>query len=184
MHYLHKILVHIPRDMIELGFTREELIGMAQISGESVLMEYDPDILERGYKIGPGRWEDDYPQGAYLASDDLDWFLKELEEAVALQKAEIDRYLCFLTEDLGTDLTIITEKLWNRTEDHEERSEVDTSLSAFYLSSVAEILCGKYRHDSHFYNTERRTAHLYPSDIELIKQNPEEWALVMFDHYE
>lgn len=48
MHYLHKILVHIPRDMPELGFTREELISMAKMSGEAVIMKYDPDILERG----------------------------------------------------------------------------------------------------------------------------------------
>ena len=49
MHYLHKILVHIPRDMPDLGFTREELISMAKMSGEAVIMKYDPDILERGY---------------------------------------------------------------------------------------------------------------------------------------
>lgn len=179
MHYLHKILVHIDREMDEYGLDPKT---QAYLTATDETEAYDQIAYDWRPETA-GRWKDMYPQKAYLASDDLDWFLKELEEAVALQKAEIDRYLCFLTEDLGTDLTIITEKLWNRTEDHEERSEVDTSLSAFYLSSVAEILCGKYRHDSHFYNTERRTAHLYPSDIELIKQNPEEWALVMLDYH-
>lgn len=184
MHYLHKILVHIPRDMLELGFTREELISMAEMSGETVIMEYDSDILERGYEIGPGRWEDDYPQKAYLASDDLEWFLKELEEVLAFQKEHIDRYLRNLTDAFGTDLTVIVEKLWKKSGDYREKDGVDADLRASDFSLLAQLLHGDYFCESHFYNEKRRTSRLYPSDIELIKQNPEEWALVMFDIFE
>lgn len=174
MHYLHKILVHIPRDLLDDGFTREELMSMAQSDGESVIMEYDPYIWERGYKIGPGRWEDDYPQKAYLASDDLAWFLNELEEVLAFQKEHIDRYVRHLTDAFGSDLTVIVEKLW-------EKDVVITDLDIIRFSLLAQLLHGDHFCDSHFYNAERRTSRLYPSDIELIKQNPEEWALVMFD---
>jgi len=184
MHYLHKILVHIPRDMIELGFTREELRNIAQMSGESVILAHNPDALERGDTLTPGRWEDDYPQGAYLASDDLEWFLEELEEVLAFQKAHIDRYLNELTDSFGTDLTVTVEKLWNRPGDHSTVAGINADLCAYYFSSLAQLLYGDYFCVSHFYNEKRRTSRLYPSDIELIKQNPEEWALVMFDHYE
>lgn len=181
MHYLHKILVHIPRDLLDGEFTREELISIAESSGETVLMEYDPHLFERNYRFSPGRWEDDYPQQSYLASDDLEWFLKELEEIQVFQKEHIDRYVRNLTDAFGTDLTVIVEKLWERPGDYREVDGVDADLSSTRFFLLAQLLHGDYFCESHFYNEKRRTSRLYPSDIELIKQNPEEWALVMFD---
>ena len=179
MHYLHKILVHFDREMVEYGL---DLKTHAYITATDETEAYE-HIAYDWRKENAGRWKDIYPEKAYLASDDLDWFLNELEETVAFQKAAIDQYLYLLAEDLGTDLSVITEKLWNCTEDREEKSEVDTFLCACYLSSQGQLLSGEYSYESRFYNTERRTARLYPSDIELIKQNPEEWALVMLDYH-
>ena len=184
MHYLHKFLVHIPRDLIEFGFTREELMSYAGSSADTVIANYDNTVYERDYIFTAGRWEDIYPQEAYLASDDLEWFLKELEEAMAFQKGHIDYYLEELTNCLGVDLTVITEKLWNRPKGSDKKPSVDTDLCAYYLNSIGQLLYGEYCCDSHFYNTERNSARLLPSDIALIKQNPEEWALVMRDYYE
>ena len=184
MHYLHKILVHLPRDLIEFGFTREELMSYASSSADTVIENYDKTVYERDYLFTAGRWEDIYPQEAYLASDDLEWFLKELEEVLDLQKEHIDRYLRNLTDAFGTDLTVIVEKLWKKSGEHREKDGVDADLSAIHFSLLAQLLHGDYFCESHFYNEKRRTSRLYPSDIELIKQNPEEWALVMRDYYE
>lgn len=184
MHYLHKVLIHIPREYIESGWTREELMRYADSEADKVIENFDNTVYERDYLFTAGRWEDIYPQEAYLASDDLEWFLKELEEVTIFQKEHIDLYLMILTKSLGTDLSVIAEKLWNKAGNYREVDGVDADLCAYYLNSIGQLLYGDYRCDSHFYNNERHTARLYPSDIEQIKQNPEEWALVMRDYYE
>jgi hypothetical protein len=103
---------------------------------------------------------------------------------LAFQKEHIDRYLRNLTDAFGADLTVIVEKLWKKHGDYHEVDGVDADLSAIHFSLLAQLLHGDYFCESHFYNEKRRTSRLYPSDIELIKQHPEEWALVIFDHYE
>lgn len=184
MHFLHKILVHIPRDIIDSGFTHEDLLTYASFCRSGELEEYEKTAYEMGYDFSAGRWEDIYPEEAYLASDNLEWFLAELEEVLEFQKSHIDRFLKSLTESLGSDLNGIVEKLWNHAQYNSEGARINSDLCAYDLYSLGQLLKGCYRYDSHFYNIERRTARLYPSDIERIKQNPEEWALYMLDYYE
>lgn len=183
MHYLHKILVHIPKDLIDARWDREDLQRYANIEASSETEIYEQIAYERRDDYTAGRWDDIYPEIAYLASDDLEWFLNELEEVLEFQKEHMDWYLKGITQMLGTDLKEITEKLWNRSDKYRYESDVDLKLCSYYLSLLGQLLHGDYFYESHFYNTKKRTARLDPSDIDLIKQNPEQWALVMFDYY-
>lgn len=48
---------------------------------------------------------------------------------------------------------------------------------------LKKIDYGEYNCDSYIFNTNGRTARIYPEDIEQIKQEPEKWAIVMFDYH-
>ena len=113
-------------------------------------------------------------------------FVKELEEVMRLQVGEIAVAMLRLGEKAGTSLPAIVEGLWNR-DDHDPNIDPDSafsSMSAYYFRKMADLLYGHYRCDSYFYNTSEYTARLFKSDMEKIKQNPEEWALVMFDYHD
>ncbi len=183
MHYLHKILVHIPSVHIEENADRETQLRRIISHARSETECYYERAYDWREDDSAGRWEDQYPQIAYIASDDLEWFLKELEEVIALQKGSIDYSLQQLKETLGTDLNVITDKLWSRPGNNYDTAQGVTEMSAYYLRTLAQLLYGEYRCDSYFYNTNDHTARLYPSDLDMIKKNPEEWALVMFDYH-
>ena len=111
--------------------------------------------------------------------------MKELEEVLRLQEGEIAVAMLRLGEKAGTSLPAIVEGLWNR-DDHDPNPDPNkkfSSMTAYYLRTMAELLYGQYRCDSYFYNTKTFTARLYKSDIDEISQNPSEWALVMFDYH-
>lgn len=185
MHYLHKILVHIPSaiNMNKIASKAEllnEIIAYAQRETEC-FCEIAFDWREVN---SSGGWSDEYPQQAYIAADDLDWFINELHGVLAMQRGEIDYYLSGLQEVACGDLAVLSNKLWERGSfDDDVRKNYTTNMAAYYLLSLAKHLYGEYRFDSHFYNTSSLTAHLYKSDIDKIRQNPDEWALVMFDYH-
>lgn len=183
MHYLHKILVHIPSVHIEEDADRETQLSRIISHARSETEDFYEQAFDWREDDSAGRWEDEYPQVAYIASDDLEWFLKELGEVVTSQKNEVDFHLQQLRCELGTDITMIADKLWNRPGNNYEASKGVTEMSAYYLRTLAQLLYGEYRCSSYFYNTNDHTARLYPSDLDMIKQSPEEWALVMFDYH-
>lgn len=183
MHYLHKILVHIPSVHIEEGTDRETQLKQIISHARSETECYYERAYDWREDDSAGRWEDEYPQIAYIASDDIEWFLKELEDVNATQKGSIDYSLQQLKETFGTDLAVIADKLWSRPGNNYDAAQGVTEMSAYYLRTLAQLLYGEYRCDSCFYNTNDHTARLYPSDIDMIKKNPEEWALVMFDYH-
>lgn len=184
MHYLHKILVHVPSAIrVDEDTTHDEIL--------KAVIRYAREETERFYEKAydwreddsAGRWAEEYPQQAYLTSDDLAWFIAELEEVLKCQKAEIDACFAQLSESVGTDLAQIVEGLWNRDDHDFSAKQTFSCMTAYYLRVIAEILYGEYRIDSYFYNTHEYTARLYPSDLDVIKEKPEEWALVMFDYH-
>lgn len=184
MHYLHKILVHIPDaiDVVE-ETPREEIL--------SAVTSYARNETERFYEKAydwreddsAGGWVEEYPQQAYLASEDLEWFIKELENVLHTQKAEITFALDHLKDTVGTDLLQIVSKLWSRDVRSDASSLNTTAMPAYHLRVLAELLYGEYRCDSCFYNTTENTARLFQRDLDEIRQNPSEWALVMFDYH-
>ncbi len=184
MHYLHKILVHIPSATdAETDLSKAEILSAVIDHARSETESYYERAFDWREDESAGRWADTYPQTAYIAADDLEWFLKELAEVEVWQKSEIDSCLEELYATGITDLRELSEKLWSRDgKDYSVRTGVN-EMTAYYLRCLAQHLYGEYRCDSSFFNTRDYTARLYKSDIEEIKQNPSEWALVMFDYH-
>lgn len=186
MHYLHKILVHIPSAITsDENTTREEILEAVKRHARTETESFGDQAFDWREDESAGRWSDQYPQQAYLASEDLDWFVKELEEILRFQEGEIANSLIRLGESVGTDLPTIVQGLWDR-DDHDPNPDPNkkfSSMTAYYLRTMAELLYGQYRCDSYFYNTDSYTARLFKSDMDTIKQNPEKWALVMFDYH-
>lgn len=184
MHFLHKILVHIPDATdLEMDAPKQDILSEIISHARSETECFCDRAFDWREDDSAGRWSDEYPQQAYLASDDLDWFLKELNDIQTGQKFEINTALQHLRESVGTDLTEIVSKLWDRDGKNYDPAQGITEMTAYYLRVLAQLLYGDYRCDSCFYNTKGYTARLYKSDLDEIKENPENWALVMFDYH-
>ena len=186
MHFLHKILVHIPSAITADEYTsREEILSAVKNHARNETESFYEQAFDWREDQSAGRWEAEYPQQAYVASDDLEWFMKELAEVQTQQKGEIDWAVAQLTSAVGIDLKHIVEGLWNRDGRNFDPTKSDgiSCMAAFYLRNIADALYGTYRCDSYFYNTHDYTARLYQSDLDMIRQEPENWALVMFDYH-
>ena len=186
MHYLHKILVHVPSAIeVDEDTSREEILDAVKSYARTETECFADQAFDWREDLSAGRWSDEYPQQAYLASENLEWFMAELDEVLRSQRNEIDFALTQLAGAVGTDLKQIVEGLWNR-DDHNpnpDPSDEFTSMTAYYLRCLAQQLYGAYRCDSYYYNTHDYTARLCKSDLNRIKENPENWALVMFDYH-
>lgn len=184
MHFLHKILVHIPSaiDVVE-ETPRAEILNAVTCYARNETECFYERAYDWREDDSAGRWSDEYPQQAYLASEDLEWFMKELDEIQREQKYEIDFALKNLQESMGTNVAEIATELWNRNSRNYDSTTGATDMSAYYLHVLAQFLYGEYRCDSCFYNTKEYTARLYQSDLDAIRGNPENWALVMFDYH-
>lgn len=184
MHCLHKILVYIPDaiDVVE-GTPRAEILSAVTCYARNQTERFYEKAYDWREDDSAGGWKEEYPQQAYLASEDPEWFLKELEDVQHTQKAEITFALEHLKDTVGTDLLQIVSKLWNRDIRSDAPSHDITAMPAYHLRVLAELLDGEYRCDSCFYNTSENTARLFQCDLDEIRQNPSEWALVMFDYH-
>lgn len=184
MHFLHKILVHVPSAItMDEETSREEVLEAVTRRARDETESFYEQAYDWREDDSAGRWSDEYPQQAYLASEDLEWFMKELNDIQIGQKFEINTALQMLRESVGTDLTVIVPQLWDRDGKNYDPEKGVTEMSAYYLRVLAQLLYGEYRCDSCFYNTQTYTARLYPSDLNEIKEHPEDWALVMFDYH-
>jgi len=184
MHYLHKILVHIPSAIeVDEDTPRKEILRAVIKYAKDETECFCESVFDWREDDSAGRWANIYPQHAYIASDNLDWFMKELSEVIAGQKYEVDDCLKQIRDAAGSDLNHIADQLWNRQSVNYDPSQGITEMTAYYLKALAQHLYGEYRCDSCFYNTKDYTAHLYPSDLDKIRENPSEWALVMFDYH-
>lgn len=182
MHYLHKILVHIP-DTCANKNDRESLIDAIRSYAESVTDSFYEQAFDWRETVTAGRWDDEYPENVLLASEDPERFVQEMEDVIAQQKQEIDYLLAQLREKVGTDLYSITDGLWKRRSVFTGEADPSEALAPYNLHCLADFLYGEYRCDSCFYNTRSYTARLYAADIDAVKETPDDWALVMFDYH-
>lgn len=182
MHYLHKILVNVAELKRQEGHrpSKEEVRYFAESSTEN----YYNQAFDWRETDSAGRWKTEYPKQVYFAAKDIEWFKKELNEVIAIQKNNIDSAVAQLRATCGTDLDKIIESLWQFNDVYDKRDDGANGMTAYYLSKVAQILHGDYKADSCFYNTATYSARLYPSDIEEVIKEPQNWALVMFDYHD
>ena len=110
-----------------------------------------------------------------FAVDDPESFTKRLVEIRNRQKETINWYLGQVMAGCETtDLAEIVEKL----------KEPDSSFMARRcLCGLANELDGRFTFKSEFYNCEDAEATVTDETLEQIRCNPEEWAIVLFDHH-
>lgn len=183
MHFLHKILVHIP-DAVEdrEQYESQDLIDAIRRYAESETEPFFGQAYDWRETYTAGRWIDSYPVNVMFADDDLDSFVHELESAMQSQRQEMQFCLKKVKSSVGTDLESIAAGLAERKQEWRAESGFN-NLTAFYLYCVAAHLYGEYHCDSYFYNTSECTAFICLDDIEAVKSEPSEWALVIFDYH-
>ena len=181
MHILHKILVY-KEEGFDFLVSEKERISEARSIATSETEDYYGSVYDWRETDTAGRWTEEYPKQAYFAKDDIDWFVKEINEAIASQKCELNSYLTELKEKVGTDIEKMVSVFMGDTQLCEV-ANVNYSFLPFALWKIARITYGEYNCDSYIFNTNGHTARIYPEDIEQIKQEPEKWALVMFDYH-
>ena len=182
MHCLHKILVYIPDAVTdEKVFDRESLLGAIRCHAENETACFYEDAFDWRETETAGRWEDEYPVNVLLARDDTERFIDEMKKALGARDGEIQHCLNQLKSTVGTDLEKITEGL-RMGKDREQKDGFD-HLTGYYLRNLSAHLYGEYRCDSYFYDTHEYTANLRPEDLEQVREEPQKWALVLFDYH-
>jgi len=182
MHVLHKILVYKEEgfDVTEL---EQERIDEARSLAEYDTEKYFEEVYDWRETETAGAWSDEYPKQVYFASDDIDWFINEIKEAVASQKAEAEMYMKEIKEHGGINLEDIVSVLMDDNLKPEAPSARFASAASFALLKLSRLLYGDYDIDSGIYNLASSSARIYNEDIEQIKQEPNKWAIVMFDYH-
>ena len=168
VHYLHKILVYIPDFYDEKEIPTQ--LGVRHHAYEAT-EQFAGDVFDWRETNTAGRWEGDYPENVIFAKDDVDLFIHELEVCLEQQNSVIDDSLRQIKTELGTNIDAIV------------ASVGDKNYKAFYLKLLGNILYGVYMIDSCFYDCHKCTARITAKDISDIKENPNDWALVMFDYH-
>lgn len=178
MHILHRILVKIHDAVSDMGnCDNEEIIEAIRSYAESETEAYCGYAYDWRETDTAGRWSERYPINVLFSRDDPEAFIQELEDVAKNQRREINSCLGELKSTVGTDLEAIAAGLSRRRDNH------FSQMTAYYLHCVAAHLYGEYRCDSYFYNASEYTARLYPDDIEIVKETPDDWALAMFDYH-
>ena len=176
MHTLHKILVWVPGVKISDRATREERECAIRNYAEEVTECYEGFVFTWRITETAGRWRDKYPSNVIFAADDVERFVAELQEVNLLQEEKLNGSLTRLKELAGNDLGEIVAKA--RDEDCSNRYAI-----TYRLNCVAGILDGKYTENSFYYDTMRCTSRVLPRVFDQVKEDPDEWALVMFDYH-
>ena len=182
MHYLHKILVYIP-DVISDQcdeMTREEKMDAVRRHADEQTSEYYGSVFDWRETDCAGRWSSEYPQNVIFAADDIDRFVDQIKCALVSQREYIDFCLKHLKDSVGTDLEAIVKGELDRKE-YGDTGNGFNSMTSFFLQIISALLHGNYQSESLIYNSHKYTSRLFPDDIESIRQEPEKWAMVMFD---
>lgn len=160
MQVLHKILVWIPEVEIGDRATREER--------ECAIWQFAEEVTEcyGGLVFS----------NVIFAADDVEKFVAELQEVSRLQEERLNESLTRLKELAGNNLGKIVAKA-------RDRYCSDRDTITYHLNCVASVLDGKYTEHSFYYDTMRCISKVLPRVFDQVKENPEEWALVLFDYH-
>lgn len=183
MHSLHKILVYIPDILFDsVACPKEDFIDRVRSYAEEQTSNGYMTVFDWRETASAGRWKSQYPVNVLFAKEDIEQFIQELIDVQKYQQQEIQYALDELSKKAGTDLKQIICEVEKVTSQHEITKTVDL-MTTFYLSRIASLLYGVYTSQSCFYNISGETSRIYPQDIDAVKNNPEDWALVLFDYH-
>lgn len=178
MNCLHKILVYIPDiGPEEESLSRNEQIEDIRYFAKSETEQFVDKVFDyRSECYSAGGWKEKYPVNVLFAVDAVDLFVEELEEVMEHQKIDLSFWLSTIKKNIGTELTEIINCLLTDEPDY-------LSNTGYHLFCIARLLYGEYSFNSGFYNTHDYTSRIYSRDIDLIRESPENWALVMLDYH-
>lgn len=184
MHYLHKILVHIPEvtNQAESADNKDTLVQKIRNYAENETESFYQKAFDWRETDSAGRWSNEYPVNVIFAADDIERFVTELTTAMENQNAESHICLTQLKESVGTNLEEIVQGLQGRYSCDDSKNGF-SFMTPYYFYCLAAQLYGEYRSDSYFYNTLEHSSCIFQKDIDQIRENPEYWALVMFDYH-
>ncbi len=163
MHALHKILLRVDKSE-----TKEEIRHRAEAATEDFCgRAYDWRETETA-----GRWSGQYPENVILSKDDVECFLKKLNDSLEYQRGEVhyhEERVCEVSSNIHDLVEMSAEKPF--------------CVPAWNLECLASLLYGNYTFDSRFYDVEDYTALITEQTIKKVEEAPDEWALVLFDYH-
>ncbi len=170
MHTSVKYLVNIPTAARCRYFdvnNREETVR--------ALCSYVEDSTEC-YRDTVFDWrETEFPENVLFAEDDVNAFVNMLKEDRERKKEEITDLLRTVKERFGTlDLESIA---------HVLQKQEKGFCGTIYLQELVDGLTDRFTSDSTFFDIENCTVSLSEKSIERVRQNPNEWAVVIFDQH-
>lgn len=169
MHALHKILVNLKTDFGEYDVDKNYIRAYAKKDTEYF---GDGDVFDWRETDTAGRWSRFYPDNVLFAKDDIENFIKIIENGRTYQQHEMEYALERIKEKFGTtDLAKLNELI------------SDDEWESYYVTLYADLLTGRYTFDSMFYDTSRSTSKITDKLIDSIKKNPNDYALVLFDYH-
>ena len=193
MHTTHAILVSIPyaaksadKNLSEM--TKEEIKEMVINYATEETERFAGQAYDSRSLLDDEEDEREYGNPVVFANEDWKTFEEILIEKDRGQKAEAKFTLEYLKETAGSiDVYEILNNLLLANDRTASRESVDPDAwrwdylnqGSFALKQIADLIRGTYFFDSRFYDTSRDTA-LVPF-IDQLKENPADWALVLFD---
>lgn len=169
MHALHKVLVKVDQKSRD----REEMVETARQDAEDLTKGFYDRAFDWRETDTAGRWSEEYPENVLLSKDGLDRFIKELEETRKYQRDQIA--LCMeRVAEVSTDLKTLVEN---------NIDKIQNFGALFEVKLIAELLSGDYVFDSGFFDGNWYSAKVTDETIERVKEEPDDWALVMFDYH-
>ena len=182
MHALHKILVYIPDTLCDTKtMSREQQADAIRSYAEVETEEFLGPVFDyRTTEIAEG-WMETYPENVLFAVDDVERFTEELQQVMDTQKVLVEHHVSKVKESLGTDIEKIASEVFSMQGPYQSGLSQDMAL--FYLRNLANFLYGEYQFDSQFYNLAEHTARVYPETIQIVKNEPENWAMALFNYH-
>ena len=167
MHALHRILVKV----CDSRNTAGDIRSFAESETEGFDEAYDWRETDSS-----GRWSDEYPENVIFGREKVNVLIGELNEVKDEQERTLKYHIRELKKDFPTLNLCEMIKLMSI-------SRSASSFSSYHLKCIAEALSGDYTFDSCFYDTTTGYATVDDRVIEKVKENPSEWALVLFDYH-
>ena len=128
-----------------------------------------------------GGWAEDFPnRGVILGAQNKELFFRLFSEwkdepyKSAIRKAQT---LKEEAEKIGLTYLSLDESIL------EVSKQEDMWYLTYLLSSIFELLQGKYRSDSHFYSVPDDSTKLSEKTLKDVQDNPELFALVFLDYH-
>lgn len=179
MHMLHRILVKVSNCTPSCSDRKEKIYNIRSFAA-LMTEDYFNQVYDWRKTETAGRWSDIYPENIIFASDDIDCFVKEIDNSIKIQSDYADSCLSELKNHKSTLLSIddLVEQWKNL-----DAGRYDMYHYYYYFKKLADVLYGSYTFDSAFYDTETQCAKVDKQTIKRIRNNPEDYALVFFDYH-